>query len=157
MPDGSNIHAVQAPQEAVTHPDFRDRLLNLVAPLMHMDDMPRARNQMKRILLLVWNNLPVRERRAFLSQVETWGECNFIALAQRWPERKDALLEEAARNWGYVEPTLSGNEIKFWRSFGQAIRQNRKVTDKQAEWAKRIFTDWKKYGDLAPDVVDRED
>ena len=134
--------------------DVRARMADDVMNLSH-ESPAVQRASVKRILLTCWDMLPAPERKKFLGQVDYGYPFDFIRPERRFPDgEEDTVLEAAARHWGYILPTLDGDERKFAQSFEKLIRFRRTPSEKQATWAKRIYRDWKRWHDTDGDVTE---
>lgn len=135
---------------------MKAKILNLAQRLHDANNKETQRNLVKVLTLELWKVLPVEERRKFLSRVWICYPYDFIEWEKRFPDCNDAELENVARHWGYVMPTLSGDDVHFGRSFEKLIRFRKTPSEKQSAWAKRLFSDWKTHRveDETPDEIE---
>ena len=134
--------------------DIRATIFTEAHAALNAKTKPMQRNAIKKLFAALWSVLPTNERRAFLERVAPAAPYDLITFEPKWPELKDPELEEAARHWGYVIDTLEGKELDFARSFHKVIRFRTKPSEKQAEWAKRLYRDYRKYADLPAEVTE---
>ena len=133
--------------------DRRDALLEAVARAVTTANPDLSATYAKKALVLLWEIMPYRDRRRFLGRIDE-ADLSFITFGKRWPDRDDATLEAAANHWPYVMATLQGRDLDFARSIAKALRQKRKISDKQAGWMKRLYSDYKTYKDIDGQVIE---
>lgn len=134
--------------------DIRATIFDCAHAALNARQKATQRNAIKKLFAALWSVLPISERRAFLERIAPAAPYDLITFEPKWPELKDAELEEAARHWGYVIETLEGKELDFARSFHKVIRFRTKPSDKQIAWAKRLYADYRKYADLDGNVTE---
>ena len=110
----------------------------------------------KGLIVRLWQVLPVSEREAFIGRIGAGYPYDFIEWNKRFPDSNDHELENVARHWGYVLPTLYGDDRLFGRSFEKLILRRKTPSEKQIAWAKRLYADWKAYrvDDETPDEIE---
>ena len=123
----------------------RDTILDYANRLRCTDNRRTQQNIVKRLILDLWRILPVEHRRKFLGHVAVGYPHDFLEWEKRFPKSDDAQLEEVARHWCYVMTMLDGDDLAFGKSFERLIRLQITPSEKQAAWAKRLYSEWKKY------------
>lgn len=135
---------------------MKSQILDMAQRLATANDKGTQQNLVKKLLVTAWTVLPVEDRRKFLERVWICYPYDFTEWEKRFPDINDPELENVARHWGYVLPTLHGDDVHFGRSFEKLIRFRRTPSEKQAAWAKRLFRDWKAFrvDDETPDEIE---
>ena len=99
----------------------------------------------KKMIVGLWRLMPVEQRHKFLVRVWDYYPYDFTEWDKRFPKIDDPALENVARHWGLIQPTLYDNDARFGVSFERLIRLKISPSQKQADWAKRIYGDWKRF------------
>ncbi|KIC39369.1 hypothetical protein [Leisingera sp. ANG-M7] len=100
----------------------------------------------KKLFFALWQKLPAFERQNFLSKVSNYPH-DVPAPASRFPGLKDPELEEAARWWFHVLRTLEGSDAHgFGKSFMKLVKEGDTPSQKEAEFAKSLYREWKAQG-----------
>jgi hypothetical protein len=121
------------------------QILDMAQRLADANSKDAERGLVKGLIVRLWQVLPVSDREAFISRIGAGYPYDFIEWNKRFPDANDPELENVARHWGYVLPTLYGDDRQFGRSFEKLIRFHRTPSEKQAAWAKRLYSDWKSF------------
>lgn len=132
------------------------QILDMAERLATTNSRSVERVLVMKMTLALWRVLPVEKRRDFLRRTECGYPYEFIEWHKRFPDIDDPELENVARNWGMIQPTLYDDDANFGRSFEKLIRFRRTPSEKQIAWAKRLYADWKAYrvDDETPDEIE---
>lgn len=122
-----------------------DLILNGAQRLLQADCKDTQQKLVKVLLVDLWKLLPVEDRQQFKVRVEESYPYDFIDFEKRFPDLNDTYLEVVARHWGYIMPTLEGDNLGFAKSFEKLIRFRKSPSEKQAAYAKSLYAEWKKY------------
>ena len=133
-------------------PDHRDAILRHVTLALGTSNKHTYRNNLKRALAAIWRALPVEDRRSFVGKIGD--DMEFLEFRKQFPGKSDSELELAARYWPYVLQTLSAKELSFGKSIATSLKQNRKLSDKQIAYMKKLYRDYKKFPEPDMSVIE---
>lgn len=132
-------------------------ILNMAQRLHDANAAKVEQGLVKALIVNLWRVLPISEREAFIGRIGAGYPYDFIEWEKRFPDINDPALEDVARHWGYVLPTLHDADLQFGRSFEKLIRRRVAPSQKQADWAKRLYSDWKQFrtdNEETPDEIE---
>lgn len=142
MPDGSQAPSkpAQARPRFILKDEAATPLMDALTRCVQATRKDTCIGYAKVSLIRLWKILPVKERREFLRRLDDLDDYEFIEFPRRFPNRKDAKLELAARDWSAVRVGLEGKERDFAESIQKQLRYpNWSPSDKQAEWMKKLW------------------
>ena len=119
--------------------NWRDQLVSDCSVVVSASERPVG--PLKRLMVLVWRQLPDMERRLFLANLDD--DLNFVARKKpKQAEKLERDLVEIIRNWSAVLPSLEGDNLRFAQGIAGKCKNNDWwPTEKQAAYMRSLWKD----------------